>query len=817
MNISYNWLKNYINLDIEPAKAAEILTSIGLEVGSVDEVQSVKGGLEGLVIGHVLTCHRHPNPETKKLKLTTVDIGTGVALSIVCGAENVDAGQKVVVAPIGTKLYNGGDYIEIKKRKVLGEVSEGMICAEDEIGLGTSHDGIMVLPSDTPVGLPAKDYFKIENDAVIEVDITPNRIDSASHYGVARDLAASLGQTRHDIVLTLPSVEGFKQDNNDFPIDVTVENTEACPRYSGVTLTGITVKESPDWLKSRLTSIGLSPINNVVDVTNFVLHELGQPLHAFDGDKIAGNQVVVKTLESKTKFVTLDGKTRELNNQDLMICNAIEGMCIAGVFGGLDSGVSESTTKVFLESACFNPVYIRKTAKRHILSTDASFRFERGTDPNITLYALKRAALLIKEVAGGTISSNIVDIYPNPVPDAEIEVSYAQIKRLIGKELGADTIKKILASLEIKLKAETGEKLTVLVPPYRVDVTREVDVIEEILRIYGYNNVEMPDEVHSTLVYSQKPDHHRLRNLVAEQLVGAGFQEIMSNSLTKSAYYESLTSYTAANTVMLANPLSNDLNGMRQTLLFGVLESIQHNRNRRQTDLKMFEFGNCYSYDGQTAKGDLKAYSETQQLALAVTGNELHESWHTPTREVSFYWIKTQVLNVLSRLGVDAYQEETTDSDLFAEAITLVDGNKKILALLGKVSPVLLKQFDIDKPVYYAQLYWDVLASKSSRTKVLFAELPKFPEVRRDLALLIDHTVTFAQIRDLAIKTGKKLLKKVSLFDVYEGEKLGADKKSYAVSFILQDESKTLADVEIDRIMQNLINAFTKELGAQLR
>lgn len=817
MNISYNWLKNYINIDLEPSKTAEILTSIGLEVGSVDEVQSVKGGLEGLVIGHVLTCQRHPNAD--KLSVTTVDVGTGEPLPIVCGAPNVAAGQKVVVATVGTTLYSGDESFTIKKAKIRGEASEGMICAEDEIGLGKSHDGIMVLAADTPVGMAAKDFFKIENDAIIEVDITPNRIDSASHFGVARDLAASLSQTRSDIKLTRPSVDAFEKDNNSFEVNVSVENPEACPRYSGVTLSGVTVKESPEWLQNKLKAIGLSPINNVVDVTNFVLHELGQPLHAFDGDKIKGNAVVVKTLDNKTQFVTLDGKSRELNNNDLMICNADESMCIAGVFGGLDSGVSESTTKIFLESACFNPVYVRKTAKRHLLNTDASFRFERGTDPNITVYALKRAALLIKEVAGGTISSDIVDIYPNPVADAEIEVAYSQVKRLIGKELGKETIKKILSSLDINIKAETDDKLTLLVPPYRVDVTREVDVIEEILRIYGYNNVEMPSTVNSTLVYAQGPDHHKLRNLTAEQLVGAGFQEIMCNSLGKGSYYESLTSLPAANTVILANPLSNDLNGLRQTLLFGMLESAQHNRNRRQADLKLFEFGNCYFYDGQTEKGNLKAYNESNQLALLVTGNEQPESWHTPSREISFYWLKTQVENILLRMGIAAnsYAELSPDNDLFAECIELTDGNKKTIATLGRVHPTILKGFDIDKPVYFANLYWDVIANKSTKTKTLFTELPKYPEVRRDLALLVDKQVTFAQLRDLAIKTGKKLLKKVSLFDVYEGEKLGADKKSYAISFIMQDESKTLSDVEIDRIMQNLINVFAKELGAQLR
>jgi len=817
MNISYNWLKNYINLNLEPAKVAETLTSIGLEVGSVENVQTVKGGLEGLVIGHVLTCERHPNAD--KLSVTTVDVGQGEPLPIVCGAPNVAAGQKVVVATVGTVLYNGDESFTIKKAKIRGEVSEGMICAEDEIGLGKSHDGIIVLPADVQVGMLAKEYFKIEDDTIFEVDITPNRIDSASHYGVARDLNAALTQAGVDVQLTRPSVDAFKVDNQSFKVDVVVENNEACPRYSGVTISGIEVKDSPEWLQNRLRAIGMTPINNVVDVTNFVLHELSQPLHAFDGDKIKDGKVIVKTLESKTKFITLDGKERVLDSQDLMICNSEEGMCIAGVFGGLDSGVTASTKTIFLESACFNSVYVRKTAKRHILNTDASFRFERGTDPNITVYALQRAALLIKEVAGGTISSDIVDIYPNPVPNNRVEVSFNQVKRLIGKEISQEAIVNILKSLEIVIESQTSEKLIVSVPPYRVDVTREVDVIEEILRIYGYNNVEMPSEVRSTLVYAQRPDMHGVRNMIADLLTGAGYQEIMCNSLTKASYYDQLTSYPAANNVLLANPLSSDLSSLRQSLLFGALESVQHNRNRRNADLKLFEFGNCYFYDGKSDKHQLSGYSEQQQLALVITGNETPEMWNTPGREVSFFSLKAQVNNILTRLGIQVNQlnEATADVDLFSEALSYVDQNNKVYVTFGAVKGSILKGFDIDKSVYFAQFNWDFVVAKAAKVQVRFTELPKFPEVRRDLALLVDKQVTFAQIRQVAQKVEKKLLKAVSLFDVYEGEKLGADKKSYAVSVILQDETKTLADVQIEKIMQSMVDAFGRELGAQLR
>ena len=816
MNVSYNWLKNYIKTDISAEKVAEALTSIGLEVGSVEEIQTVKGGLEGIVIGEVLTCERHPNAD--KLSCTTVNIGSGEPLPIVCGAPNVAAGQKVLVATVGTTLWSGDESFVIKKSKLRGEPSEGMICAEDEIGLGSSHDGIMVLAPEAIAGTPAKTYFNIESDWQLEVDLTPNRIDSASHFGVARDLAAYLRQNGAHANVLKPSVDDFKTDNNDFPVEVAVENQEACPRYSGVTLSGITVKESPDWLKNRLRTIGMSPINNVVDATNFVLHEIGQPLHAFDGDKIVGGKVVIKTLAGNTKFITLDGKERQLDSQDLMICNANEGMCLAGVFGGLDSGVSESTTRIFLESACFNPVYIRKTARRHILSTDASFRFERGTDPNNTLYALKRAAMLIKEVAGGTISSNLIDIYPNPVADTRIEISFDQVTRLIGKMIPEETIISILHSLDIKVISQTQTALVVDVPPYRVDVLREVDVIEEILRIYGYNNVEMPNEVHSTLTYASKPDQHKVRNMIADQLIGAGFQEIMCNSLGKGGLYEGLTSYPADQSVILANPLSNDLNALRQTLLFGGLESIQHNRNRRNANLKMFELGNCYAYTG-TDKHSQKSYTEQLQLALFITGDEVPANWYSPAKEVSFYNLKTCVENILIRIGVKSADmtEEVSESDIFSEALSFVDQNKQTLATLGSVSKTQLKTFDIDSAVYFAVINWDLLMKKAARNTTRYSELSKFPEVRRDLALLINKEVTFAQIKQIALKTEKKLLKKVSLFDVYEGDKLGAGKKSYAVSFIIQDDTQTLTDKQIDKIMQSLIQAYEKELGAQIR
>ncbi|MBP8790947.1 MAG: phenylalanine--tRNA ligase subunit beta [Breznakibacter sp.] len=816
MNISYNWLKNYINIDLAPAKVSEILTSLGLEVGSMEEIQSIKGGLEGLVVGEVLTCAKHPGAD--KLSVTTVNVGSGDPLPVVCGAPNVAAGQKVVVATVGTVLYSGDESFTIKASKIRGEQSMGMICAADEIGLGTDHSGIMVLPSDTPVGMLAKDYFKVENDVVFEVDLTPNRIDSASHYGIARDLAAYLAVNDAPVTLKRASVDAFQVEDHSFDVAVSVENSDACPRYCGVTINGVTVGESPDWLKNALRIIGLSPINNVVDVTNYVLHEMGQPLHAFDGDEIKGGQVIVKNLPAGTKFITLDEKERELSADDLMICNGEAPMCIGGVFGGLHSGVSEKTTKIFLESAWFNPVAVRKTARRHQLNTDASFRFERGTDPNGVLYALKRASLLIKEVAGGTISSEITDIYPVKAEDFEIHVSYKNIKRLIGKEIPKNTIHKILHGLEIKVKADNDAAMTLQVPPYRVDVTREADVIEEILRIYGYNNVEMPLAVHSTLVYAQKPDDHKVKNVVAAQLTGCGFVEIMNNSLTKAANYDDLTTFPRQQVVELANPLSSDLNGMRQTLLFGGLESVQHNRNRRNADLKLFEFGNCYSLKPEGAKDQLKSYNEENRLALLMTGLKNDVNWNTPAQELSFFDMKTQVENIISRLGIDfsTLKEESIHNDVWSEGLCLMVDNK-VLVNYGMVHPKRTKSYDIDKALFFAEFNWDLLVRKIAKQNILYREISKFPEVKRDLALLLDKQVTFAQVKQVALKTEKKLLKKVSLFDVYEGKNLPEGKKSYAVSFVLLDDTKTLTDKQIDKMMQSFMSAFERELGAQIR
>jgi len=818
MNISYNWLKNYISTELPAEQIAAILTDLGLEVGSVEEVDSVKGGLKGLVIGEVLTCEKHPNAD--KLSKTTVDVGEDEPLPIVCGAPNVAAGQKVVVAKVGTTIYPvSGEEFEIKKAKIRGEVSQGMICAEDEIGLGPNHDGIMVLDAGAKAGMPAAQYFNIETDIIFEVDLTPNRIDGASHIGVARDLAAKLKQTDPSVSVNWPSVDDYAADSHDWPVDVTVEAPEACIRYSGVTISNVEVKESPDWLKNRLRAIGQQPINNVVDVTNFILHELGQPLHAFDGDKIKGNKVVVKTLPGGTSFTTLDENKRELHEQDLMICNAQEGMCIAGVFGGLESGVTNSTKKIFLESACFNPVFIRKTARRHGLSTDASFRFERGTDPNITIYALKRAALLIKEVAGGTISSDIVDIYPQPVQHFSVELSLSHVNRLIGKKMDTDHVRNILQALDIEIKSETDGIWKLEVPPYRVDVQREADVIEEILRVYGYNNVEDPDKLNATIIYREKPDVGELRNKISSQLVAQGFMEMMNNSLTKAGYYDHSETYARSRVVTLANPLSSDLNGLRQTLLFGGLETIRHNRNRQNPNLRLFEFGNCYSVKSDKLTSDLGSYREEEKLALLATGNLTEGDWNTPDKKVSFYDLKSWSLNILERMGIDTSQckEKDCNNDLISEGlqITTIDGLE--LFVMGMVDPKLLKEFDIDDAVYFSEMNWPALVKFAARKEVTFTEIAKFPEVKRDLALALDKKVMFKDIRDLAFKTEKKYLKKVSLFDVYEGQKLGPNKKSYAITFTLQDKEKTLKDKQIDKTMNNLTRVFEKALGASLR
>jgi len=819
MNISYNWLKNYINSDIEAVELGKALTSIGLEVGSVEEVQTVKGGLEGLVIGEVLTCNDHENSD--HLHVTTVNVGSGEPLQIVCGAPNVATGQKVVVATVGTVLYSGDESFTIKRSKIRGVESMGMICAEDEIGIGTNHDGIIVLPAEAVVGTLAKDYYGIKSDYLIEVDITPNRVDAASHYGVARDLAAYFALKNPEIKLTKPSIDAFKVQNTNLTIPVKVENPEACPRYSAVTISGVKVTESPDWLKNALLTIGLRPINNIVDVTNFVLHELGQPLHAFDADKITSKEVRVKCLSEGTPFVTLDGAERKLNAADLMICDGDKPMCIGGVFGGLNSGVTETTQNVFLESAYFHPVSIRKTAKRHGLNTDASFRFERGCDPTNTIYVLKRCALLIQEVAGGSISSDIIDIYPNEVKPFEVAVSVQKINSLIGKEIGRENIETILGALEMKIAERTDDGYVLHVPAYRVDVQRDVDVIEDILRIYGYNNVEIGENLVSTLSYSSKPDSHKLQNLVAEQLTAQGFNEILNNSLTKGGYYTDLTSFPAENSVKIINALSSDLNVMRQTLLFGGLENIAYNVNRRNADLKFYEFGNCYYYNTENKKeGEtLAAYSEDYHLGIWLTGNKYGQSWTTPDQKSSVYELKAYIENIFSRLGVNLRKLVVGEyaDDLLSEALTVYSPRGFQLAVYGIVQPKIRKKLDIDQEVFYADINWNNLLKEISKQKVSFTEISKYPEVRRDLALLLDKAVSFAEIEKIAFDTERKLLKKVTLFDVYEGKNLEAGKKSYAVSFMLQDETKTLTDSQIDSIIKKILSNFETKLDARLR
>lgn len=815
MKISYNWLKNYIKTNLSVDEVSTILTDTGLEVEGLEQFESVKGGLEGLVIGQVTSCKKHPNADT--LSVTTVNIGTENELPIVCGAPNVAEGQKVVVATVGTTLYSGNENFKIKKAKMRGEPSEGMICAEDEIGLGTSHDGIMVLDDSAKIGMPAKEYFNIETDTVFEIGLTPNRIDGASHIGTARDLAAFLSLTEKT-ELTKPSVDAFKVDNNNLPIEIIVENTEACPRYTGVTISNVKVKPSPEWLQNRLKAIGLNPINNLVDISNFVLHETGQPLHFFDADKIEGNKVIIKTLAEGTPFVTLDETERKLSANDLMICDENKGMCIAGVFGGITSGVSENTKNIFIESAHFNSVFVRKTAKRHDLHTDASFRFERGSDPNITVYALKRASLLIKEIAGGEISSNIVDVYPEPVADYKVDLTFRNLKRLIGKEIEKEKVKNILESLDIKIIEEDNDKLSLEIPTYRVDVRREVDVIEEILRIYGYNNIEISEHVNSSLSYSPKPDKEKIQNTISDILSANAYNEIMCNSLTKADYYNNLESFKPTNLVKILNPLSNDLNVMRQTLLFGGLESVIYNQNRKNADLKLYEFGNCYYLKDTDSENPLKKYDEEQHLALFITGNKTEENWISKEEATSFFLLKSYVENILEKLGFNLNQIESEEvsSDIFTEGLSY-QYNKNQIVNFGILNKKVLKPFDIDTKVYFAEFSWDTVLKLSVRNNIRYTEISKYPEVRRDLALLLDKEVRFAKIKELAFKAERKLLKKVSLFDVFEGEKLGANKKSYAVSFILQDENKTLTDKQIDKITNNFIRIFEKELGAQIR
>lgn len=821
MKISYNWLKSYINTDLSPEKAGELLTGCGLEVEGIEKTESVKGGLQGVVIGEVKTCVKHPDAD--KLSITTVDVGAEELLHIVCGAPNVAAGQKVPVATIGTVIYSGDESFTIKKSKIRGELSEGMICAEDELGLGNSHAGIMVLDSNAVVGTPARDYFGIEDDFTFEIGLTPNRSDATSHIGVARDLMAvynNIEGNSEKMKLNYPDVSAFKTDNYNLHIDIEVEDSNACPRYTGITLSGIEVKESPDWLKKKLLSIGLRPINNIVDITNYVLFECGQPLHAFDADKITGKKVIVKKLAKDTAFVTLDGAERKLSGEDLMICNTTEGMCIAGVFGGAKSGVTADTKNIFLESAYFDPTTIRKTSKFHGLKTDASFRYERGCDPNITVYALKRAIMLMKEIAGGEISSEIIDVYPNIINKKNVEVTYHNINRLIGKTIEKQKVKSILTSLEIEISNETEEGLSLLIPTNKVDVCREADIIEEVLRIYGYNNIELRSELHSSISYLQKPDKEKIQNTIADYLTANSFVEIMNNSLTSSDYVSKLEDLNPAANVKILNPLSKELDVMRQSLLFGGLESISYNINRKSTDLKLYEFGKIYTYNAEADKTAkvTKRFAEEKHLAIFISGRKMPESWSTANMAADFFNLKVYVENIFKRLRIstDKMQISKTTNSVFSDALTYVANGKTLLSA-GSLQNKLLLSFGIKQPVFYADFNWDLMIKLIPAKEINYTEVPKFPEVRRDLALLINKEVTFAEIVKLAYQTEKNILQKVNLFDVYEGDKLEAGKKSYAVSFILQDKEKTLNDKQIEGIMNKLIKVYTEKLQAVIR
>ena len=820
MNISYKWLKEYVDFDLTPQHVAEALTSCGLEVGGLEEVQTIRGGLKGLYVGKVLTCEPHPNSD--HLHITTVDLGKGEPQQIVCGAHNVAANQKVIVADLGCVLYDGDKEFVIKRSKLRGVESLGMICAEDEIGVGTSHDGIIVLPEDAPIGMPAAEYYNLESDWVIEVDITANRSDALSHYGVARDLYAWLKQNNYQTELHKPNCDAFEVDNESLTIDVEVKNTEACKRYACVSISNCEVKESPEWLQNKLKIVGIRPINNIVDITNYIMMAYGQPMHCFDADMVAGHKIVVTTQPEGTKFITLDGEEHSLSERDLSICNANEAMCIAGIFGGKGSGTYENTRNIVLESAYFHPTWIRKSARRHGLSTDASYRFERGIDPNGQVYALKQAAILCKELAGGQVSMQIKDVYPEPIEGSKVVLTYDYVNSLIGKEIGKDTIKSIVTSLDMKIEAENENQIEILVPAYRVDVKRPCDVVEDILRIYGYNNVEIPLQLKGTLTIPTDEDRNRKYiNLISEQLVGGGFNEILNNSLTKVSYYKDLNRYTEETTVKILNPLSADLGVMRQTLLFGGLESIVRNANRKNSNLRFFEFGNCYHYDESKKEADklIKAYTQDQHLGLWVTGKRVENSWAHPNEDASFYELKAYVENILVRLGLSlqAVTLVKGENNIFEDSISIVTKAGKIIVELGVVAYKLTKNMGITNEVFFADIYWDNLLKAVKKHVVEYKEISKYPAVSRDLALLVDKTVEFEQIKEIAYSTEKKLLKAVELFDVYEGKNLPEGKKSYAVNFILQDEQKTLNDKQIDSIMKKLIDNLTKRLNAELR
>ena len=808
MKISYNWLKQFLQIDWEATKTGELLTDLGLEVEGIETRESIKGSLNGIVVGKVLTCVQHPNAD--RLKVTTVDLGTGVPVQIVCGAPNVAAGQKVPVATIGTTLYDDkGEGFKIKKGKIRGEESHGMICAEDELGLGSGHDGIMVLDEKTKIGATAAEVFDIEIDEIFEIGLTPNRSDAMSHFGVARDLRAGLMQQDINLELISPSVSDFHVDERTLRFDVEVDDKEQAPRYCGISITDVTVKDSPEWIQNRLKAIGLTPKNNIVDITNYVLHELGQPLHSFDAQKVKGNKILVKTLKEGTKFTTLDGIQRELSSEDIMICDAnSEPLCIAGVFGGSESGVTSYTTSIFLESAYFNPVAVRKTAKRHALNTDASFRFERGIDINLTKYALKRAALLIEEYAGGKMGSDISDFYPEKIEDYQVFLSYENAYRLIGQEIPKETIKKILASLEIKINSETEGGLGLTIPSYRTDVQREADIIEEILRVYGYNNIEFSHKLNTSISFDSNKET-KVENIVANQLTALGFNETMANSLTKPEYAALSENINEEANVEMLNPLSNDLRVMRQSLLFSGLESVSYNINRKNNSLKFYEFGKTYHKYNEK-------YQEDKHLTLFVTGNKSGESWNTESKNVDFFYLKGIIKNILGRLGVDAVKTTPTKQDIFSEGVALSLGKMKLVEF-GVLKRSLLKEFGIKQEVLFADFNWDTILKITGNKNIKVADLPKFPAVKRDLALLLDAKIEFKEIYNLAFQSEKKLLKEVDLFDVYQGDKLPEGKKSYAISFLIQDETKTLADKQIEKIMEKLQQTFEKNLEAVLR
>lgn len=808
MKISYNWLKQFVNIDWTPEQTAELLTDLGLEVEGIHAFQSIKGGLEGLVVGEVLTCVPHPNAD--RLKLATVNIGSGAPIQIVCGAPNIDSGQKVPVATIETTLYTPeGEAWTIKKGKIRGEESHGMICSEVELGLGDSHEGILIFDNDTTVGTLLTELYEVENDHVFEIGLTPNRADAMSHFGTARDLKAGLLQKKMHVELITPSVSAFRVDQGTLKIDVEVTNKELSPRYCGVTISDLKVGPSPTWLHNRLKAIGITPKNNIVDITNYVLHELGQPLHAFDANKIEGRKVIVKTMPKGTKFKTLDGVERELHEEDLMICDAVKPMCIAGVFGGEHSGVTEHTTSIFLESAYFNPVTVRKSAKRHGLSTDASFRFERGVDPNITEYALKRAALLIQEVAGGYVTNNLFDFYPKKIEDSPVHFSFANAEKLIGQEIPKDIIKSILMSLDIKVNNVTETGLGLMVPAYRNDVVREADIIEEILRIYGYNNINFTEKLNASISPTSRFEDFKLQNVVGNQLAAQGFYEIMSNSLTTPSYIKLSANLREEHNVVMLNPLSQDLSVMRQSLLFSGLEAIDRNINRRRSDLKLFEFGKTYhSYDGK--------HIENKHLALFITGNKNSERWNIHQQPGDFFYIKGIITAVLERLGLSGYKIGPIENDIFSEGLSLKMGKKTIVDF-GVVNKKIMTYFDLSQEVLFADFNWDHVIECIKQNSITFKELPKYPATRRDFALLIDENITFEAIETISKQTEKHLLKAVDLFDVYQGENLPKGKKSYAVSFKFQDEHSTLTDKQIDKVMKKLQSKFEKELGAELR